>query len=171
MQTWWSIPTHYTALPSPVAHSLTNLPSYWSYCFSFWAQLSGRTWTLHIGWSITKEQERNSGPANSQGFTNRHISLPLPEKCGLQFCLNARDVFHHGAEDWANSAGFCLGGRYFNGHRGPIKLWGLRNQLWLILSFATAASSVNVRSTRTITYMFKFWFCMKWRGWGEPKWS
>lgn len=90
---------HSTALSSCSHPDKFAKQSCWNSCFSCWAQLSGRTWTLHVGWGITKRQERSSGPAllgpHSQGLTNRYISLLLPAKFGLQFCLNARDVFSH----------------------------------------------------------------------------
>lgn len=107
---------HSTALSSCSHPDKFAKQSCWNSCFSCWAQLSGRTWTLHVGWNITKGQERSSGPAlrASQALSSRHISLLLPKKFRLQFCLNARDVFSH-----VSVLSFCHGGRDVNNrHRG-----------------------------------------------------
>lgn len=81
-------------------------------------------------------------------------------KFGLQFCLKATDVFGHTGvlrTEQTQLAVALVEGMLITGGAGghgvPIKLWGLRNWLWLILGATPTVSWVNIHSTIMTAYL------------------
>lgn len=133
VQTWQSIPIHYTALPSPVAHTLTNLPSK---VIGSPASASGHSCLARTGLCMldgaSPKGRREVLALHCQVHTHRVLLTGTFPSCSVKN-LGCNFAWMQGTYSvmsvcWALSKlGFCHGGRYVN-NRAPGTHKALRTE-------------------------------------------